>query len=309
MNFEFIVQPADHGRRIDAFLARHLRNHTSWRLHRLVGEGLAFVDGLPCEMAQRVFRGQAVQIRLVEAPDKLLEAECLAFDVLYEDPWMLVVNKPAGMVAHPIGQFQSGTLCNGIQHRLDCETVAVGLLRPGIVHRLDRMTSGLLMVAKTAEMHTGLSTLIQNGLIEKQYLALVQGQPSFDTLMIDKPIGAVPGSSILMSVAADCRSPRSAKTDVRVLQQLRTSSLVQCRLHTGRNHQIRVHLASVGHPVIGDEFYLANNAVNEKLEVGRDLTVRHSLHASVLQFQHPVMKHIVTVRCSPPSDFWQTVES
>lgn len=309
MNFEFMVQPTDHGRRIDAFLARHLRNYTSWRLHRLVGEGLVSVDGLPCDVGQRIFRGQVVRIHLLEPPDKLLEAECLSFDVLYEDPWMLVVNKPAGMVAHPIGQFQLGTLCNGIQDRLDRRTVAAGLLRPGIVHRLDRMTSGVLMVAKTAEMHTRLSALIQNGLVQKQYLALVRGQPNFDTLMIDKPIGAVPGSSILMSVAAGCQNPRSAKTDVRVIKQLRTSSLLQCRLHTGRNHQIRVHLASVGHPVIGDEFYRSGNAVNARLEIGRDLTVRHALHASVLQFQHPVMNHVVTVRSAPPSDFWRTIGS
>lgn len=307
MNFEFIVQRDDHGRRIDAFLARHFRNYTSWRLHRFVAQNLALIDGLPCEVTQRVFRRQTVQIRLVEPPDKLLEAERIPFDVMYEDPWMLVVNKPAGIVAHPIGQYQSGTLCNGIQDRLDDETVAAGLLRPGIVHRLDRMTSGLLMVAKTAEMHSGLSGLIQNGLVEKQYLALVYGQPNFEASIIDRPIGSLPGSSVLMSVAENCRNPRKARTDVRVLKNLRGSSLMQCRLHTGRNHQIRVHLASAGHPVVGDEFYQTGNAVTAKKEIGRDLTVRHALHASVLQFQHPVMSHLITVRCAPPSGFWRTL--
>lgn len=305
--FEFIVQPDDHGRRIDSFLAKHLRNYTTWRLHRLVSEDLALVDGLPCEATQRVFRRQAVQIRLIEPPDKLLELESLPFDVLYEDPWMLVVCKPAGMVAHPIGQFQSGTLCNGIQDRLDKQAVAAGLLRPGIVHRLDRMTSGLLMVAKNAEMHTQLSALIQTGRVEKQYLALVHGQPDFKTKIINSPIGSLPGSSVLMSVAANSRNSRAARTDVRVLKTLRAASLIQCRLHTGRNHQIRVHLASVGHPIVGDEFYQRGNVVTAKSESSRDLTVRHALHASILQFEHPILNCRMTVRCAPPSEFWRTL--
>ena len=305
--FEFIVRQDDHGRRVDAFLTRHLRNYTSWRLHRLVAEGLALVDGLPCDVNQRIFRRQTVKIHLVEPPDKLLEPEDLAVDVLYEDPWMLVIHKPAGMVAHPIGQFQSGTLCNGIQERLDDETIGAGLLRPGVVHRLDRMTSGLLMVAKTADMHAELSLLIQSGRVEKQYLALVHGRPDFETAILDCPIGSLPGSSILMSVAADCRNPRTARTDVRMLKAFRNVSLVQCRLHTGRNHQIRVHLASVGHPVVGDEFYRQGNMVTAKQEAGRDLNVRHALHASVLQFEHPILNHLITVRSAAPADFWRTI--
>ena len=305
--FDFSVLADDHGRRIDAFLVKQLRNYTSWRLHRLVTAGFVWVDGLPCEPSQRVFRRQTVQICLIEPPDKLLDPEDLPFDVLYEDPWMLVVNKPAGMVAHPIGQFQSGTLCNGIQGRLDNETIAGGLLRPGIVHRLDRMTSGLLMVAKTAEMHARLSLLIQHGRVEKQYVALVEGHPRFQTKIIDKPIGSLRGSSVLMSVAADCRNPRAARTDVRVLQTQRNSSLVQCRLHTGRNHQIRVHLASVGHPIVGDEFYRSGNAVTAKEEVGRNLAVRHALHASVLQFEHPLLNQSMTICSAPPTDFWSTL--
>lgn len=304
MVFNFVVHPIDHGRRIDAFLARHLRNYTTYRLHRMVAAGLVKVDQLPCEVSQRIFRSQTVSITLIDPPDKLLAPKQLPFRVLYEDPWMLVVDKPAGMVAHPIGEFQSGTLCNGIQDRLDKATVAAGLLRPGIVHRLDRMTSGLLMVAKTSDMHVRLSAMIQNGQIDKQYLALVLGHPTFEETVINKPIGAVPGSSILMSVALNSRNPRTARTDVKVLHQLRSTSLVQCRLHTGRNHQIRVHLASVGHPVVGDEFYRAGNLVTSTPECQRDLSVRHALHATALRFQHPILQHTITVRSAPPANFW-----
>lgn len=304
LSFEFQAQADDHGRRIDAVLARYLRNYTSWKLHRMVVAGLVVVDELPCEVTQRVFRRQSIRVQLVEPPDKLLVPEALNVPVLYDDPWLMVVDKPAGMVAHPIGEFQSATLCNGIQHVLDQETVAKGILRPGIVHRLDRMTSGLLILAKTTDVHRQLSEMISSGEVQKQYLALVHGWPDFTQITIDRPIGGVPGSSILMTVAEGCRRPRPARTDVRVLKRLRSTSLLQCRLHTGRNHQIRVHLASVGHPVFGDEFYDINNVVRSGQESNRDLNARHALHAAALCFQHPVMGHRLTVRKSPPLDFW-----
>lgn len=302
--FELVVHANDHGRRIDAFLAKHFRNYTTFRLHRLVAAGLVKVDQLHCEVTQRVFRSQSVRIHLVEPPDKLLAPEQLPVRVLYEDPWMLVVDKPAGMVVHPIGEFQSGTLCNAIQNHLDRGTIAAGLLRPGIVHRLDRMTSGLLAVAKTSDMHTRLSSMIQDGRFDKQYLALIHGHPTFEDRVIDKPIGAVSQSSILMSVAPDSRNPRTARTDVKVLKKLPLTTLVQCRLHTGRNHQIRVHLASIGHPVVGDEFYRTGNRVTSTPEALRDLSVRHALHAAALQFDHPVLNQRVIVKSPPTTDFW-----
>lgn len=303
--FHLVVHPNEHGRRIDAFLARHFRNYTSFRLHRMVAAGQVKVDDHLCDVTQRVFRFETVSIHLIEPPDKLLDPEQLPLRVLYDDPWMMVVDKPAGMVAHPIGEFQTGTLCNGIQNQLDFSTVAIGLLRPGIVHRLDRMTSGLLMIAKTADMHARLSTLVQDGRVDKQYLALVEGHPTLTDQIIDLPIGSVPGSSILMSVASNSRNPRTARTDIKVLNRLRTSSLVQCRLHTGRNHQIRVHLAAIGHPVVGDEFYCVENRVNILPESERDLFTRHALHATILKFVHPILKHTLTVRSTPPADFWR----
>ncbi|MBL8814225.1 MAG: RluA family pseudouridine synthase, partial [Planctomycetaceae bacterium] len=167
---EFIVEPYLSGSRIDSFLTKHLRNYTSWRLHRLVCCGYAKIDEQPAEGADRVFRGQRVSIRLVEPPDKLLDPEPADLTIVYEDPWLIVVDKPAGLVAHPVGDFQDGTLSNVLQSHLDSQAAVKGLLRPGVVHRLDRMTSGLIVTAKEHLTHRLLSIDFQQGKLSKSYV-------------------------------------------------------------------------------------------------------------------------------------------
>ena len=145
----------------------------------MVTEGLAGIDGLMADETQRVFTGQTVSIRLVEPPDKLLEPEVADLEIIYEDPWIIVVDKPVGLVAHPVGNFQEGTLSNILQHHFDKLTKARGLLRPGVVHRLDRMTSGLIVITKEHQSHRRLSEDFQRGRNAKSYLAIVVGQPDF----------------------------------------------------------------------------------------------------------------------------------
>ena len=303
----FTVEPYLSGVRVDSFLARHLRNYTSWRLHRMVTEGLVKVDQMPADATQRLFRDQVVTIQLVEPPDKLLQPDCVPLSIVYEDPWLLVIDKQVGIVAHPVGEFQDGTLSNAIQHHLDRHTTAKGLLRPGVVHRLDRMTSGLIVVTKEHLSHRILSIDFQEGRTQKSYLALVQGHPTFSKLVVDQPIGMHPkGNSVLMSSRPNARKPRPARTDVTTVERMLNCSLVECTLHTGRSHQIRVHMADIGHPVLGDEYYDINGTIKNaaRLKGSEPTSDRHALHASRLGFQHPILSVWMEFRSKPPQDFW-----
>ncbi len=310
LTFEFAVEPYLSGVRIDSFLAKHLRNYTSWRLHRMVSAGLATIDDLPADPIDRVFPGQRVAIRLVEPPDKLLEPEPGPIEVVYEDPWVIVIDKPAGLIAHPVGDFQDGTLSNVLQHYLDQQTPVRGLLRPGVVHRLDRMTSGLIVTAKDHLSHRLLSIDFQQGKLSKSYVALVDGCPEFESKMIELPIGQRPGGSILMSARPDAKNARPAKTKVTVAQRWKSHALIECVLFSGRNHQIRVHLSHIGHPILGDEYYGPFGTVRKspaKPVITDDEDVdeqRHALHATSLGFFHPILREWMQFRTAPPPDFW-----
>lgn len=306
---EFCVEPYLSGVRVDSFLSKQLRNYTSWRLHRMVALGLVKIDDQPADPADRVFPGQRVSIRLVEPPDKLLEPDPRAVPIVYEDPWILVIDKPAGLVAHPVGDFQDGTLSNVLQHYLDQQTALPGLLRPGVVHRLDRMTSGLIVAAKEHLAHRLLSIDFQQGKLRKSYVALVDGIPGFTTRMIDLPIGQRPGkNSVLMSASPDARDPRPARTRITVIREMQHRTLVECTLFTGRNHQIRVHLSHIGHPVAGDEYYGPFGQIRNapRFEGEEPTENRHALHAASLGFLHPILREWMQFRTEPPDDFWQT---
>ena len=273
----------------------------------MVTAGLVNVDDMPAEATQRLFRDQVVKIRLTEPPDKLLAPNDIELEVVYEDPWLLVINKQVGLVAHPVGEFQDGTLSNAVQHHIDQQTRATGLLRPGIVHRLDRMTSGLIVVTKEHLAHRLLSIDFQQGRTQKAYLALVEGQPDFEFTSVTLPIGVRPGAnSVLMSARPDAKNARRARTDISIIRRFHECCLVECILHTGRNHQIRVHMAEIGHPVLGDEYYDTHGAIRNPLRSGsnKPTTDRHALHASRLVFQHPILKTALEFRSLPTADFW-----
>jgi 23S rRNA pseudouridine1911/1915/1917 synthase len=331
---ELIVERYLSGVRIDTFLARQFRNYTPWRLQRMVAAGQVRIDGTTVAIEERVYHGDTVSVRLIEPPDRLHRPQPLPLNIVYEDVWLIVVDKPPGQITHPAGDLQTGTLCNALQHHFDQQTVCPGLLRPGIVHRLDRMTSGLIVVAKEHLAHRQLSIQFQRERICKGYLALVDGVLESDSGTIDVPIGTSPeAGSVLMSCSPDAGDRRASRTDYEVLARGTQHTLVRARPRTGRNHQIRLHMASIGHPVLGDEFYgpfgaiklskaeykalcarRANGPRNGSSgesagEVEADEpTGRHALHAHRLEFEHPILGGRVVFESPLPADLCAMIQ-
>ncbi|MBW3541169.1 MAG: RluA family pseudouridine synthase [Planctomycetes bacterium] len=312
---EFLVERELRGIRIDSFLLCHLRNYTPFRLQRLIRHGAVKVDGAPVELAHRVYPGQRIAICLIEPPDKLFPPEDAPLHILFEDPWLVVIDKPPGLTAHPAASIQRGTLVHRLQAHLDRQTPLKGLLRPGIVHRLDRETSGVMVATKHHLAHARLGTQFEEKRVQKTYLALVEGLVDRDAGTIDLPIGrAASAGSILMSCKAGAREARPARTRYEVVARYAAHSLVRAMPLTGRQHQIRIHFAEAGHAVVGDEFYArhgeirstkaeweARRAVERVSSAERSAiatprfgsseaygVTRHALHAERLGFAHPV---------------------
>lgn len=243
------------GVRIDSFLLRHFRNYTPFRIQRMIRAGCVRIDDVRAELVERVYPGQHVRVRLVEPPDKLLAPSVRPLELLYEDEFLLVANKPPGQIAHPVGESLPTTLANAVQSHLDRQTPFPGLLRPGIVHRLDRETSGAIVVPKDHLTHRLLSIDFQRQRVAKEYLALVEGTVRDDSGTIDLPIGESLETPLLMSCRAEARAARPARTRYEVVARFARHTLVRALPRTGRLHQIRVHFATLGHPIVGDEFY------------------------------------------------------
>jgi 23S rRNA pseudouridine1911/1915/1917 synthase len=331
---ELVVERYLSGVRIDSYLARHFRNYTPWRLQRIVTAGQVKIDGNTVEITERVYYGDSVSVRLIEPPDKVHRPQDLPLDIVYEDAWLIVVDKQAGQIVHPAGDLQTDTLCNALQHHFDQQTSWPGLLRPGIVHRLDRMTSGLIVVAKEHLAHRQLSIQFQQERICKSYLALVEDVLPSEQGTIDVPIGTSPeAGSVLMSCRPDAGDRRASRTDYEVIARGTEHTLVRAHPRTGRNHQIRLHFAEIGHPVVGDEFYGPQGAIKlskaeykalcvrrangkpngsnddsgDEAEVD-DPTGRHALHAHRLEFEHPILGGRIAFESPLPADLRTLVD-
>ena len=302
----FTVTDASHGVRVDTFLHRHLRNHSPARLARCVlTGGVTLVDGAPVWPRRRVVRGETLLVSLADPPDWVEGAEADPLEVLYEDPWLLAINKPAGLICHPTGATVAGTVVNRVQAHLDRQSPR-GLLRPGIVHRLDGSTSGVLLTCKAADAHAGVCLQFERRQTRKAYLALAEGNVEKDRGICDAKIG-VRRDCGLMTTAVDARNPKRAVTRWSVFARLGDATLLRCEPETGRNHQIRVHLAAIGHPVVGDAFYAAGGGLKYPPGECPNPARRHALHAASLSFTHPVLGFPLTVRC-PPRDFQGLLE-
>ncbi len=267
------------GGRIDKVLAELLPELSRSYIQTLAGEGRILHNGAPAKPNEKVKEGDRVEVE-VPPPRKLeTKPENIPLDIVYEDASLLVVNKPQGMVVHPAAGNYEGTLVSALLYHCGDNLSGInGVLRPGIVHRIDKDTSGLLLVAKTNEAHVSLAEQIKEHSLTRRYKALVRGGFAQEEGTIDLPIGRNPKDRKKMCVTQ--HNSREAVTHWRVLERLGQYTLVECRLETGRTHQIRVHMSYLGHPVVGDPVYGAHK---EKFQTNGQL-----LHAACVGFLHPV---------------------
>ncbi len=294
------------GVRLDSFLAAHLADRSRSQLQKLIKDGHVTgpIEGLKASMPVKT--GQRFRIDLPEAGPARAEAEDLPLTILYEDADVVVIDKAAGMVVHPAAGHSSGTVVNALLHHVDDLSGVGGELRPGIVHRLDRGTSGVMVAAKNDAAHQELSRQFHDREVEKEYIALVWGLVQAGR-RIDAPIGRDPGDRQKMSTRA--RRARSAVTRVTRAENLRGVSLLQVAIATGRTHQIRVHLSAIGHPIVGDPTYggVHRHVANDVRAVQR--LERPFLHAWKLAFTHPTDGRRLEFESPLPADLQAVLDA
>ena len=289
MRLDATVAPDEAGARLDRWLAARLPDVSRTRLKGLVDAGRVRVDGRTAKAALRLRGGARVEADVPPPPPETLEPEPVALRVVFEDADVLVVDKPAGMVTHPGAGRMTGTLAAAALHHAPAIAGVGGPRRPGIVHRLDKGTSGLIVLAKTQAAYDSLTAQLARRTVSRRYLAVAHGRLPRDEGVVDAPIGRDPRSRVRMAIAAAGKG-RRALTRYRVLERFADATLVECRLETGRTHQIRVHLASLGHPLLGDETYgrrRTGAAGDERAALVAELE-GVALHAVGLAFLHPV---------------------
>jgi 23S rRNA pseudouridine1911/1915/1917 synthase len=295
---ELVVPAAAAGARLDRFLAESAAIGTRSQAKRLIDAGRVRVDGVARKSAHALAAGARVTVD-VDAPAPAgVEAEPVGLDVLWEDADLLVVNKPPGMVVHPAPGARRGTLVNALLHRLGSLAGVGPADRPGIVHRLDRDTSGVLVVARNVAALERLARQFRERTVHKRYLAIVRGRVAKGSGVIDQPIGRHPTERKRMSVRG--RRPRAAVTRWEVVERFDDATLLRLAPETGRTHQLRVHLAAMGHPVLGDRVY--GRRRGRAGEGGEAECPRQALHAAELRFVHPVSGEPVVVRAPLPTD-------
>ena len=282
------------GERLDAFLARSVENLSRSGAQKLIEEGCVLLSGKPGKKNDRLLSGQEISVTIPEPKETDILPREMKLDIVYEDDDLLVINKPKGLVVHPAAGHQDDTLVNGLMFALGDQLSGInGELRPGIVHRIDKDTSGLLAVAKNDFAHVILASQLKDHTMARTYEAVVCGNLKEDSGTVDAPIARHPTDRKKMCIAA--RDGRNAVTHWEVVKRYRGYTHIRCHLETGRTHQIRVHMASIGHPIVGDSVY-----GRKKPELGQDSQV---LHAGMLCFRHPRDERPVIVSAALPEYF------
>jgi 23S rRNA pseudouridine1911/1915/1917 synthase len=301
IHHEAVVPLSAAGRRFDQALAEMFPDYSRSRLTAWVKAGAVTLDGVPAAPRQLLRGGEQVRLEVELETEVTSAPEAIELDIVYEDPHLLVLNKPAGLVVHPGAGNPAGTVLNALLHH---DPKLAELPRGGIVHRLDKDTSGLMVVAKTLATHTALVEMLSRHDVERQYEAIVLG-----TLIaggtVDAPIGRHLGDRLRQAVR-DEEDGKHAVTHYRLRERFRAHALLQCNLETGRTHQIRVHLAHIGHPLVGDPLYggglkLPKRATPELTASLRGFR-RQALHAERLSFVHPVSGETLTFETPRPAD-------
>jgi len=306
---EFVVKARMVGKRIDSYLSSRYPDYSRSVIQKVIDADAVLINGLPVKASYKVREGDAIRVWLPELADDAPVPEDIPLEVLFEDAAFTVVNKPPGLVTHPAKGNWSGTLVNALQFHFDSLSSVGGANRPGIVHRLDRDTSGLLIVAKDDKAHKDLARQFEARTIRKEYLALVHGTPSRDSDFIERPIGMHPTNREKMAIRTVEEGGKEAATFYEVLERFRGFALVRCKPKTGRTHQIRVHLAHIGHPILSDKAYSGRPPLTigdllgpDHPEADRVLLARQALHAHALDLHHPITGEPVHFHAPLPAD-------
>lgn len=289
------VQPEDESVRIDKYLSAQMETLSRSYLQKLLKEGQVFVNGAAVKPNYKVARKDEIRVSLPKEQEPEIEAENIPLDILYEDMDLLVVNKPKNMVVHPAAGHYEHTLVNALMYHCRNQLSGInGVLRPGIVHRIDKDTTGALVVCKNDMAHQGLAEQLAVHSITRRYRAVVHGNLKENTGTIEGTIGRHPTDRKKM--AMNVKNGKPAVTHYQVLERLNGYTYVECRLETGRTHQIRVHMAAIGHPLLGDELYGPKKCPVKNLQ-------GQTLHAMVLGFQHPGTKTYMEFTAPLPEYF------
>jgi len=300
------LPPAAAGERFDVALAAALPQYSRARLQRWIGAGEVLLEGRQVLARQRLAGGERVRVRAEFSADERVAPEPIALDIVHEDEALLVINKPAGLVVHPGAGNPAHTLQNAL---LAHDAALASVPRAGLVHRLDKDTSGLLVVARTPETHLQLVSMLQRREIRREYLALVLGKPTSGGT-IDEPIGRHRSVRTRMAVRRD---GREAVTHFRIEERFRAHTLLRVQLETGRTHQIRVHLAHIGFPIVGDGVYGGRRRLiagaDEATRAALAAFRRQALHAQRLSFDHPATGKHHTFEAPLPEDFSALLEA
>ncbi len=301
-SIEVRLEPAHAGWRLDRALAATVPTLSRERLKSLIRSGAVEAEGSAVrDPALKVKGGEALRVEVPEALPPHNEPQDIPLTIIFEDEHLLVVDKPAGLVVHPAAGNLDGTLVNALLHRCAGKLSGIGgVARPGIVHRIDKDTSGLLVVAKTDVAHEGLAKQFAAHSIDRRYLAIVSGSPKTSAGTVDAALARSANNRKKIAIVEGSRGKR-AVTHWKRLEVLKDAALVECRLETGRTHQVRVHMASLGHPLLGDPVYGRAGKSHGKLlkELGFD---RQALHAAQLGFTHPVTKNSLSFSSPMPAD-------
>ena len=308
------ILPQHEGQRLDRYLADQRPELSRSRLQKLIVEGAVCINGKTTRSSYRLVAGDSITIDIPPPIDSTINPEDIPLDIFFEDDHVLVLDKPAGMIVHPAGGVTSGTLVNALLSHCTHLSGINGVLRPGIVHRLDKDTSGLMVVAKSDEGHRGLAAQLEARAMERRYLALIWGGFEADEGRIEAPIGRHPKDRKRMAVS---QNGRYAATRWKIKRRYDFLSLLSLALETGRTHQIRVHLAHLNRPVFGDPLY---GGREERLSGIAPLfrrgaahllaqTNRQMLHATQLTFAHPVTKKEMMFEARPPGDMQKILAS
>lgn len=310
---ERFVEPEHAGCRVDVFLARQFPEFSRGLMRRAIDAGGVTIGDKPAKAGQRLKGGETLWITLPERPPTGPQPEEIPLDIIYEDEHLAAVNKPPGMVVHPAKGHWSGTLTSALAFRFQNLSSAGGPTRPGIVHRLDRDTSGVLLVAKTDAAHFALSEQFEARTVEKEYFAIVVGRPDRDRDIVDLPIGAHPYQREKMAIRRDHPTSRPAQTMYEVVERFDAFAAMRVAPKTGRTHQIRVHLTSIGCPILCDKQYGGRSQVTVG-EIRRELANRdvlldrQALHALRLKLRHPASGEPLALEAPLPADIERVLE-